>query len=228
MSATPPLVVPGRALDFYLSQGYYRMHQDLFTCLFLPVGEQVYTVHWLRMVLAEVAYGPVQRRLLRQAERFTLQLRPFELTNELEELYARYRQSITFDAPDTVETFLLNGATHNVFQTEVLEVREAGRLVAAGIFDAGERTMAGIMNFYDPDYRKFSLGKVLMLLKMEEARRRHYTHYYPGYVVHGYPKFDYKLFPCPAATEVFDCLREAWYPFSWERVDAQNAVLTGI
>ena len=226
MSATPSLVIPGRALDFYLSQGYYRMHQDLFTCLFLPVGEAVYTVHWLRLVLAQVEYGPAQRRLLRLGQQFTTRIRPFALTAELEDLYARYRLSISFDAPDTVEEFLLAGATHNVFHTEVLELRDAGRLVAAGIFDSGERTMAGIMNFYDPEYRKSSPGKLLMLLKLEEARHRHYTHYYPGYVVHGYPKFDYKLFPCPAATEVFDCLREEWFPFSWERVEAQNAALS--
>jgi arginine-tRNA-protein transferase len=81
------------------------------------------------------------------------------------------------------------------------------------------------MNFYHPEYRKFSLGKVLMLLKVEHARALGYQYYYPGYLVHNYPKFDYKLFPCLAATEVFDCLTSRWLPFSWREVDRQATEL---
>lgn len=213
-------VIRGEALDFYLSQGYYRMHQDLFTCQFLPIAGGLYTVHWLRLVLAAVHYGPEQRRLLRLNERFSVQIRPFQLTDELEALYAVYRRSITFDAPSTVEEFLLAGAKHNVFNTEVIEVRDGEQLIAAGIFDSGTRSLAGIMNFYDPGYRRHSLGKYLMLLKINHALRQQKTYYYPGYLVHNYPKFDYKLFPCLAATEVFDCRNNQWLPFSWEAVAA--------
>ncbi|SHK16910.1 GNAT family N-acetyltransferase [Hymenobacter psychrotolerans] len=227
MSATPsPIrIIPGNALDHYLSQGYYRMAQDLFTCRFLPVEDTLYTVHWLRLVLAEVRYGPEQRRLLRLNERFSVTVRPFQLTEELEELYARYRASITFDAPPTVEAFLLAGATHNVFTTETIEIRDAGQLIAAGIFDSGARTMAGIMNFYDPGYRRHSLGKYLMLLKINLARSRQHQYYYPGYLVHNYPKFDYKLFPCQSATEVFDASTSQWLPFSKEVVATHAAAL---
>ncbi|MCC2545730.1 GNAT family N-acetyltransferase [Hymenobacter sp. BT175] len=227
MSATlsENLIIPGPALDYYLSQGYYRMHQDLFTCRFLPIEGELYTVHWLRLVLPLVQYGPEQRRLLRLNERFSVTLRPFRLTQELEELYAAYLNSITFDAPPTVESFLLNGSAHNVFPTGVVEVRDEGRLIAAGIFDSGASSLAGIMNFYHPDYRRHSLGKYLMLLKIEHARRHNLLYYYPGYVVHDYPKFDYKLFPCLAATQVFDCLSGQWLPFSWPEVARQAAEL---
>jgi arginyl-tRNA--protein-N-Asp/Glu arginylyltransferase len=222
---TPPLTLPGPALDYYLSQGYYRMHQDLFTCRFLPIDDEIYTVHWLRLVLAEVHDGPEQRRLRRLNERFSVTLRQFRLTQEFEDLYAVYRASITFDAPPSVEAFLLAGAVHNAFHTGVVEVRDGARLIAAGIFDSGARTLAGIMNFYHPDYRRHSLGKYLMLLKLDHARRQHYEYYYPGYVVQNYPKFDYKLWACPAATQVFDCLNSQWLPFSWETVASQSAVL---
>ncbi|UYZ65233.1 arginyl-tRNA--protein transferase [Hymenobacter weizhouensis] len=215
----------GDALDFYLSQGYYRMHQDLFTCQFLHLDGAYHTTHWLRLVLGRVQYGKEQLRLLRTNARFATTIKPFALTDELETLYADYRASITFDAPETVEAFLLAGSAHNVFNTQVLEIRDEQRLIAAGIFDLGRRSMAGIMNFYHPDYRKFSLGKYLMLLKIDHALSRQQTHYYPGYVVHDYPKFDYKLFPCPAATEVFDSLLGIWLPFSWEVVAKQSAQL---
>jgi arginyl-tRNA--protein-N-Asp/Glu arginylyltransferase len=227
MSATPSYgpIIRGEALDFYLSQGYYRMGQDLFTCRFLPIDGELYTVHWLRLVLDEVHYGPKQRRLLRLNEQFAVHIRPFYLTDELEDLYALYRSSITFDAPATVEQFLLAGATHNIFATQVIEVRDEGKLIAAGIFDSGLRTLAGIMNFYDPSYHTRSLGKYLMLLKINHARNQQRTYYYPGYLVQHYPKFDYKLFPCLPATEVFDYRTNQWVPFSWEAVTDQSAAL---
>ena len=227
MSAVPkPDFIGGEMLDFYLGRGYYRMQQELFTCQFLPLDGRLHTVHWLRLRLAEVQYGPEQRRLFRLNSQFQLLLRPFQLTAEYEKLYAEYRRHTDFDGPPTTASFLLDeDSPRNVFDTQVIEIRDAGRLIAVGIFDSGERTLAGIMNFYDPAYRRHSLGKYLMLLKIEYARQQRLAFYYPGYLVQGYPKFDYKLFPCRAATEVFDCVRGRWLPFSWEAVEEQSAEL---
>jgi arginyl-tRNA--protein-N-Asp/Glu arginylyltransferase len=218
-------VIPGEMLDYYLSQGYYRMQQDLFTCRFLPRDGQLNTVHWLRIVLPQVQYGPKQRRLLRLNERFSVAIKPFRLTDEYEALYARYRQNLDFDTSASLEALLLDGATHTVFRTQLIEVRDNGHLIAGGILDIGNDSIAGIVNFYDPAYSKHSLGKYLLLLKTEHARQRQLAYYYPGYLVHGDPKFDYKLFACPAATEVFDALNSQWLPFSWELVKANSAAI---
>ena len=224
-SAAELPIIRGDALDFYLAQGYYRMQQDLFTCQFVPFDGRLYTAHWLRLDLARVQWDPEQRRLLRRNARFAATVRPFRLSSEHEELYARYRAAITFDAAPTVDDVLLGGATHNVFNTYIIELRDGDQLVAAGIFDRGNRTLAGILNFYDPAYRRHSLGKYLLLLKTDYARRLRLDYYYPGYVVHNYPKFDYKLTACAAATEVFDCINSQWQPFSWDTVAAQSAEL---
>ena len=218
-------IIRGEALDFYLAQGYYRMQQDLFTCQFVPFAGRLYTAHWLRLALPQVQWGPEQRRLLRRNARFEARVRPFRLNAEYEELYARYRAAITFDAAPTIEAVLLGGAAHNVFNTQVIELREEGRLIAVGVFDLGERTLAGILNFYDPTYHRHSLGKYLLLLKTDYARRLHLDYYYPGYLVHDYPKFDYKLFACVAATQVFDSISGQWRPFAWAAVQANSAEL---
>ncbi|GGF02973.1 GNAT family N-acetyltransferase [Hymenobacter cavernae] len=226
MSAIPPSpILRGDALDYYLGQGYYRMQQDLFTCQFLPINDGFFTVHWLRLVLPQVQFGAEQRRLLRLNQPFSVSIRPFQLTAEYEELYARYRFSTNFEAPPTVESFLLAGAERSIFTTSVIEVRDGAQLIAVGIFDSGLRSLAGIMNFYDPSYRRHSLGKYLMLLKIEYALGQQMHYYYPGYLVHGYSKFDYKLFACRPATEVFDCISGYWVPFSWPEVERQSAEL---
>ena len=218
-------IIRGDALDFYLAQGYYRMQQDLFTCQFVPFDGRLYTAHWLRIDLPRVEWGPEQRRLLRRNARFTATIRPFRLTEEYEELYVRYRAAITFDAAPTIAAVLMGESTHNVFNTQVIELRDEGRLIAAGILDYGERTLAGILNFYDPIYHKHSLGKYLLLLKTDYARRLYLDYYYSGYLVNDYPKFDYKLFACAAATEVFDSISGQWLLFSREVVKANSAEL---
>jgi arginyl-tRNA--protein-N-Asp/Glu arginylyltransferase len=217
--------IPGIVLDYYLSQGYYRMRQDLFTCQFLPHDGELYTVHWLRLVLRLVQYGSKQRHLLRQNAAFEVTVRPFRITAEYEALYTLYLQVITFDTSQTLAELLLDETPQSVFNTQIIEVRDGDLLIAAGIFDQGIDSIAGIVNFYHPAYHKHSLGKYLMLLKMAHAAQEQKTYYYPGYVVHGYPKFDYKLFACPAATEVYDCRSGQWQLFSWEEVAAQSAAL---
>ncbi|WP_420147425.1 arginine-tRNA-protein transferase [Spirosoma sp.] len=209
----------GTALDLYLSRGYFRMQQDIFTCQFVLFDDRLCSVHWLRIVLPKVTYGPKQLRLLRINEKFSVDVKPFTLSGEIEALYSLYRDSIDFDAPASVEACLLDGATQSIFNTYVVEVRDGGQLIAAGIFDNGSRSIAGIMNFYHPDYRKQSLGKYLILQKINYAQRQQKMYYYPGYLVRNYPKFDYKLFACESATEVFDSMSGKWLPFSWETVN---------
>jgi len=203
----------GGKLDFYLSHGYFRMHQNLFTCQVVCFDETIYSVHWLRLVLDQVSYGPKQRQLLKTNARFATTVGPFALTAEHEALYARYHASVDFDAPPSVRSWLYEGNPYTTFDTRVVEVRDGDRLIAAGIFDQGADSLAGILNFYDPDYRRHSLGKYLMLQKTDYARHQRQRYYYPGYLVHQYPKFDYKLFVCEAATEVFDPQANTWLPF---------------
>ncbi|GAA4455300.1 hypothetical protein GCM10023189_23010 [Nibrella saemangeumensis] len=213
----------GSDLDLWLSMGYFRMHQDIFTCRYLVVNDTICPVHWLRMLLPVVAFKSEQRRLLRINAGFSVAVNPFVLTDEAETLFARYRSAVDFDAPTSVEFWLMNGSRYNAFDTYAVEVRDGDRLIAVGIFDDGNESIAGIMNFYDPAYRRYGLGKYLMLQKIEYARNRQKQYYYPGYLVSNYPKFDYKLFPCVAATEVFDDMTGLWLPFSWETVNALAA-----
>ena len=213
----------GRDLDLCLSMGYFRMQQDVFTCRFVPFDDKLCPVHWLRIVLADVTFGKDQLRLLRINEKFSVAVKPFRFTDEVNALYALYRGSISFDAPESVESCLTDGTPYTAFDTYAIEVRDGDTLIAVGIFDNGGESIAGIMNFYHPAYRKYSLGKYLMLQKINVARQRQKTYYYPGYLVSNYPKFDYKLFACEAATEVFDANRGRWYPFSWPTVKFLSA-----
>jgi arginine-tRNA-protein transferase len=57
----------------------------------------------------------------------------------------------------------------------------------------GKNSAAGITSFYDPAYRKNSLGKFIIYQKIKYCVAARLKYFYPGYFVPGYPRFDYKL-----------------------------------
>lgn len=212
-----PLEMPGDALDDYLSRGWFRMGQTIFTTDFIPVDENIHPVYWLRLLVQKVRYGKKQKRLFAINKKFSVAIKPYRPTDELEELYGLYRSAVDFNAPPSSRGFLLNEFDEefrNVYDTHVIELRDNDLLIAAGIFDNGEKSIAGIMNFYHPAYKSKSLGKYLMLLKINLAVELGKIYYYPGYIVSGISKFDYKLFPDPDATEWYDSMREEWIAYT--------------
>lgn len=214
-----PQKVRGGQLDAYLAMGWYRIGQVIFTTHHIPHSSGWYRVMWLRYVLQRIRLGKKQQQVLRMNAGFDVVINPFSLSEELEDLYLLYRSHISFPASETLHQSLFDHSVHGVengpvFDSFVTEVRDKGKLVAAGIFDCGLKSIAGILNFFDPAYKKFSPGKFLMLQKIQYARQQGMDHYYPGYIAADYPKFDYKLFAGADAAEIYDPISRKWLPYS--------------
>ena len=105
------------------------------------------------------------------------------------------------------------GSDTHTFNTEVIKITDKNELIAAGLFDKGSNSISGAMNFYNPEYRKFSLGKYLMLEKINYCLRNGIEYYYVGNIVPGIPKLDYKLFVDKNAVEVYDMTTGNWVPY---------------
>ncbi|MBX3242096.1 MAG: hypothetical protein KIT80_13995 [Chitinophagaceae bacterium] len=207
-------------LDTFLARGWYRMHQTIFTTNHIIDDDKSYRVFWLRYNLQHYTHHKLSRQILHKNRFFTTLIKPFTLTTELENLYTLYRQTITFDGAPSVKHWLFhNEDALNIYDSHLVEIRDNDHLIAAGVFDKGKQSIAGIMNFYHPGYKKYSLGKHLILTKLDFATREGYTHYYPGYLVHGYPKFDYKLFIGKDRTEVYIPELKRWFPYSDQLMD---------
>lgn len=145
--------------------------------------------------------------------------KPLRITPELEELYSRYREDIDFFTSESLKRLLFDELNpeflpEDIFNSYLLEWRDNDRLIAAGVLDLGERTSAGIVNFYDPSYKKLSLGKCLMLKKMMISKALHLEYYYPGYIAYNYAKFDYKLFIGKELAELYDPAANSWVAYS--------------
>lgn len=203
-------VLPPALLDVYLAAGWYRMQQRIFTTDLITKEEELIPVFWLRHVVKRYHPSRSHRKIRQRNAAFTTEVLPLQLTDELEELYGRYRAAVDFEVAPMLQESLLGEASDSIYTSTCIEVREGDRLIAAGILDEGENSIAGILNFYDPAYAAYSPGKYLMLLKMEYAQRTGRQYYYTGYMSTVYDKFDYKLMLGAEATEVYKREVNTW------------------
>ena len=199
-------------LDRFLAAGWYRMHGTVFTTNYVNEKDPTTRVYWLRYAVNNVRVSK-HKELIKRNAAFTAIYRGLVITKEMNDLYAAYYDSIEHDCSANLQG-ILGAQAKSVFDSYVIEVRNGDKLIAAGIFDKGNDSIAGIVNFYHPDYKKYSLGKYLMLLKLQYCRDNKIGWYYPGYFGPELPKFSYKLFMDKTATEVFIPEVKKWIQFS--------------
>lgn len=210
----PPAALKGETLDTLLSYGWYRYGAGVFTIHSFTEGDREYAVHWLRYEVSKIRLSRSARKIVEQIKRWSVTVKEFQLTPELEALHERYYGHITFQTGQTLTEILEDTGTY-VFDTRLVEVRDGDRLIAAGIFDCGKNSIAGIKNIYDPAYLKISPGKMLMLLKYRYCLEQGMEWFYPGYIAPGHSRFDYKLFLDPHATEVWHNEATVWLPYPY-------------
>lgn len=208
-----PETMPGHVLDDYLSKGWYRMQQTIFTTDIIIKNDHVIPVFWIRLVLKHYRPSASTRKILDLNKGFTVNIRSTGITAEAEALYQVYKEHVDFDVSPTIADYLIGEAPRTVYNTRCVEVRDGDKLIAAGYFDEGDDSLAGILNIYHPAYKQKSLGKYLMLVKISYALEKGKAFYYPGYISTAISKFDYKLFPGKEATEVYLSNSGTWVPW---------------
>jgi leucyl-tRNA---protein transferase len=205
-----PTILPPAQLDDYLLGGWFRMGQNIFTTNFLNFKGNFYSAVWLRLQLYRYNGDNTHQKLSRMNSRFVTRIGKAEITAEKEELFAKYRESITFEASSSLHQLMFGKAVHDIYDTFEVTIRDDERLIACGFFDLGYNSAAGITSFYDPGYKKHSLGKFLIYLKIQYCKDLGLTYFYPGYFVPGYSFFDYKLSIGRSSLEFLDFSRNLW------------------
>ncbi|SDO59805.1 arginine-tRNA-protein transferase [Halomonas shengliensis] len=150
----------------------------------------------VRIPVAEFTPSRTQRRLARRNADLTRHLRPAIFDPEHYALYARYIRTRHADGDmyppshEQYRTFL----TLDQPYARLLELRQAGQLVAVSAFDQLEHGLSAIYTFFDPDpaWERRSLGTFAVLTLVELARRRGLPHVYLGYWIRECRKMAYK------------------------------------
>lgn len=190
------------------------MRQSLFTTQFLEFDRRFHSALWLRVGLTGWQDDRNFVELKKLNRRFQAVFRISQgPTAAQEELYGRYRASLAFEPALSLKDLLLGDAGATLFSTWEIELYDGERLIGGGVFDVGARAAAGITSYYDPGYRRHSLGKYLIYLKMEFCRDRRLAWFYPGYAVPGQPRFDYKWSMGAANLEYLGLEAGGWLPY---------------
>jgi arginine-tRNA-protein transferase len=214
--AYPDKLLP-EELDTYLANGWFRMRQTIFTTNFLHFDLQYFSAIWLRVALDEPIIDKKYKALKKLNKDFKIEIQKLSvegITTAQELLYLHYRKSVAFDVSPSLQELLFGTETVNRFDTYQANIYDGERLIATGFFDIGQNSAAGITSIYHPEYKKYSLGKYLIYLKMEYCKLQHLQYFYPGYVVPGYAPFDYKLEVGRAALQYLKVATNEWFPVS--------------
>ena len=202
----------GLMLDEFLSAGYYRMQHKIFTTHYTAFEEDgpVSPVFWLRTDLHKLKENKTATAIRKKCVPFLVEYKKAIINTEHEALYNDYRNHINFSTAPTCSEYLHAEDSENPYDSWMIEIRDAGLLIATGFFDKGRAAISGLINFYHPGYKKYSLGKFLMLKKIDYARANNISLYYTGYISVSNSKFDYKLFPDEQAIEVYLPVEKKW------------------
>lgn len=199
--------------DLFLKWGWYRWSLSIFTSdTFSVNGEPELPVHWIRVSLPSMRTTRKHKRISLANQNFKLNISKYECTPEVERLFYLYKQNVF---PGHVDGYLKFDKRHNAFSSYGLEVRDGETLIGLGVFDLGATTVTTQLTVYHPDYTKYYLGKFISLQIARFAHSIGKKWLYPGYIIQGNPKMNYKLFYDRMATEIYLRKQNVWIPYSF-------------
>jgi leucyl-tRNA---protein transferase len=208
-----PAYLSPHNLDKYLERGWFRMGQSMFTTSFLNFNNTLFNAIWLRYDLQNYNLKASGKTILKQNKNFSVQVNPFSFSPEKDRLFKKYREALPFSIAHSLKTLLLDEGQFTIFNTFEICVYDGSTLIGMGVFDLGLNTAQGIINFYDPTYKKYSLGKFLILEKINYLKKIGFTFFYPGYFAPGYSPFDYKTELSVSGVSFFDVSTENWIDY---------------
>jgi arginine-tRNA-protein transferase len=118
-----------------------------------------------------------------------------DATLEQFRLFQRYQRSRHADSDMAAMTFGDYQAMieDSPVATKMIELRDAaGALYGAGLYDPLDDGLSAVYSFFDPEHGKRSLGTLLVLALIDEARRKKLAYVYLGYWIEGSAKMSYK------------------------------------
>ena len=202
-------------LDDYLADGWFRSCQCMYRQQILCLNEGLYSPVRIRLELPNYEFRKSLRKLNNKVKNnFRLEVRPggFPGDSEKEFLYTHFKKRLSGYLSPTLKRYLWGENDSNVFETYEVAIYDKDELVGISFFDVGSESIASILGIYHEDYESYSLGFYTMLAEIEFGKKEGYQYYYPGYVIPGYPKFDYKL--RIGAVDHYRPKEDIWVPFT--------------
>ncbi|PWJ43369.1 GNAT family protein [Sediminitomix flava] len=211
----------GTDLDRLLAEGWFRHTEIMARYELMFFDEQVKGVVPLRVDLENYQHSKGQRKQLKKITHLKREIKPLEITSELDQLYRTYRRMRFPEMGDKSIYEFFNGLTSFDLPYETWQVtyKLDGELIAASFFDVGKESTCGLLGIYHPEQKHLGLGFLSMLVEVEWAIAHGKKYYYPGYLLDSKSVFDYK--GRLKNLEFFNWDNE-WHP--WENFQASETL----
>ena len=188
---TAEIVSPAQ-LDELLANGWRHFGTHFFRYNLGIYNDEIRRVIPLRIRLSEFSPSKSQSRVLRKNTNLRCEIRPIEITTEVEAMFEQHKLRFKQNAPDSLYTFLSNDSATKPCKGLELAVYDNDRLVATSFFDVGRSALSGVYAVFDPNESLRSLGIFTMLKEIEFAIEDGKEFYYQGYCYSGESFYDYK------------------------------------
>jgi arginine-tRNA-protein transferase len=171
--------------------GFRRSHNLVYT----PVCHECSACLAVRNVVEEFEPSNSQRRILRLNQNLVVNENPAKATNERFELFSLYQDKRhtggDMASMDYYDFQALIEETP-VVTSHIDFHNEDGVLLAGCLVDIMEDGLSAVYSYFDPTYKKNSLGSYIILWLIQRTKQLSLPYLYLGYWVKGSQKMAYK------------------------------------
>ncbi|QFR48524.1 arginyltransferase [Sulfurimonas lithotrophica] len=191
----------GEKCQDFIERGFRRFGKMYFR----PICEGCDECKSIKIDVRNFTFSKSQRREMRKAEHIKSYIQKPTLTQEHIELFEKYHKYMKDKkgwehTPTTAQGYynsFVSGA--NEFGYEVLYFDE-DKLIGVDLIDILPNGISSIYFYYDPDYKKYALGKLSMYMQIKFAKESNIDWIYMGYYVKDCPSLSYKSYYKPYLT----------------------------
>ncbi len=148
----------------------------------------------VRVPVEQFSPNKNQRRCLKKGEGFNYRMEPARYIPEHYLLYERYLHQRHADgdmyppSEQQYREFLFSDWAN----TQFLSFYDKDKLIACSVIDRLENALSAVYTYFDPDYEKYSPGRLAILTLIKEAQSLDLDFVYLGYLVKDCRKMKYK------------------------------------
>ena len=177
----------------FIQRGYRRFGKMYFR----PICSTCNECQSIKIDVDNFKFSKSMRRVLKKGSSFQSYVQQPTLTQEHLDLFKKYhlymkdKQGWQYQeaTPDSYYNSFVNG--YNDFGYEVLYYDD-NKLIGVDLIDVLNDGISSIYFYYDPDYAKYSLGKLSLYNQIKFAQRSKLKWIYLGYYVENCPSLSYK------------------------------------
>lgn len=190
-----------KSCEDLIERGYRRFGKMYFR----PICATCTECQSIKIDVENFKFSKSARRIINKAENITAYIQTPSVTQEHLALFKKYhlymhdKKGWSYDETTSQHYYNSFVTGHADFGYEVLYYDD-DKLIGVDLIDILENGISSIYFYYDPDYAKYSLGKLSLYNQIKYAKSTNKKWIYLGYYVEGCPSLSYKSEYTPYVT----------------------------